>query len=436
MRHRFVLATGIVFTCCLALSAAELPSDEPKPVPATRPEIKSALEALKDRKPRLPLPPPADGEPSVNNGRMRALYLPESWASGGSRSPQRGQGVRGPWQDPNAKLDYGLTRACFWVVSRGNNCHYCLGHQELALRHAGFDDDKVAAIDSDWSRFDPRQQAALAFARKLTLEPQLVGDEDIARLKSSFSDPEIIELTYTIARFNGTNRWTDGMGLPQDRRFGEDTSTFATPTSEQFSDTASIVAPTTRAPRSALPTLDEVEQALDDCRRRTARITLPSDEEARYVLSNVIGDREPLSWERALAQLSGTGPAQVAALNSIITDEHLPLRLKAEIALISAVHNRAWYAVGHASDRLRKLGVSTEEMVALFDNTSTASAVSTAAHQLAEKSTVDPHLITDADIAAVNQHYSDRQTAQIMQVICMANLFDRFTEALGLPLEQ
>ncbi|MEX0613307.1 MAG: hypothetical protein WD229_14405 [Pirellulales bacterium] len=51
------------------------------------------------------------------------------------------------------------------------------------------------------------------------------------------------------------------------------------------------------------------------------------------------------------------------------------------------------------------------------------------------KSTADPHLVTDADIAQVRAHYTDHETAQIVQVICMANLFDRFTEALGLPLE-
>jgi alkylhydroperoxidase family enzyme len=366
---------------------------------------------------------------------MRALYLPESWAAGGSRPRQLGQARRGSWQDPNAKLDYGLTRACFWVVSRGNNCHYCLGHQELALRHAGYDDDKIAAIDSDWTRFDPRQQAALAFARKLTLEPQLVGDDDINKLKERCSDSEVIELVYNIARFNATNRWTDGLGIPQDRRFGEDEISFISPTNESFHNTVSIVSPTTRAPRSALPTMDEVQQAIHACSQRTARVVLPSEDEARKALAGVIGDRSPAIWERALSPLPGNGPAQAAALNAIMADEHLPARLKAEIFLISAVNNRAWYAVGHAAHRLLEQGVPHEELVALFNGDSGASPAEAAVHRLATRSTVDPHLITDADIAAVHEHYSDAETAQIVQVICMANFFDRFTEALGLPLE-
>jgi len=431
------LGLAIVFLCSyVTVSRAEqILSHEPKPIPATRPEIKQALEALKDREPRLPLPAASDGEPSVNNGRMRALYLPETWVSGGSRSRQPGQPRRGAWTDPNAKLDYGLTRACFWVVSRGNNCHYCLGHQELALRHAGYDDDRIAAIDNDWSGFDPRHQAALSFARKLTLEPQLVGDEDVARLKEVFSDPEIIELTYNIARFNATNRWTDGLGLPQDQRFGDEAAALVTPTSQKFQNTVSIVSPATRAARLPLPTHNEVTQALAVCRQRKPRVELPSEEDATKALANVLHGRAPVVWERALAQLPETGAAQVAAMNAIMTDEHLSARLKAEIALITAIHNRAWYAVGIAAQRLRRQGVSPDEMAALFDENGQVSTGAVAAHRLAKKSTVDPHLITDANIAAVREHYSDPETAQIVQVICMANLFDRFTEALGLPLE-
>jgi alkylhydroperoxidase family enzyme len=59
-----------------------------------------------------------------------------------------------------------------------------------------------------------------------------------------------------------------------------------------------------------------------------------------------------------------------------------------------------------------------------------------AAYNLAAKSTANPHLVTDADLAHVRDHFSGAETAEIMQVICMSNLLDRFTEALGLPLEE
>ena len=49
-----------------------------------RPEMKRVIEGLKQRESRLPLPALtpeeiAAGKRSVNNGRLRSLYLPVSW---------------------------------------------------------------------------------------------------------------------------------------------------------------------------------------------------------------------------------------------------------------------------------------------------------------------------------------------------------------------
>jgi hypothetical protein len=119
---RCPLSLAAFLTCSLISVGArgvEPTVDGPKPVPATRPEIKQALESLKWREPRLPLPPPTDEErkaagdrPVVNNGRMASIYLPAAW-----RSTKWGK-------DPAMTLDYALTTECFWIVSRANNCHY------------------------------------------------------------------------------------------------------------------------------------------------------------------------------------------------------------------------------------------------------------------------------------------------------------------------
>ena len=112
-----LLALGIVASS--ALRGEEPASKTPNAIPQTRPAIKQALEALKERRPRLPLPPVTDEErkaagdrPLVNNGRMAAYYLPASWR-------------QAKWaRDPAMTLDYAFTTECFWIVSRANNCHY------------------------------------------------------------------------------------------------------------------------------------------------------------------------------------------------------------------------------------------------------------------------------------------------------------------------
>ncbi|HUY89486.1 MAG TPA: hypothetical protein VMV10_12195 [Pirellulales bacterium] len=117
----FVLAHLALWAGATALHGEEPASETPNAIPHTRPAIKQALEALKERQPRLPLPPLTDaerasgGRPSVNNGRMAAYYLPASWRP--ARAP------RGSSKSDSA-IDYALATECFWIVSRANNCHY------------------------------------------------------------------------------------------------------------------------------------------------------------------------------------------------------------------------------------------------------------------------------------------------------------------------
>jgi alkylhydroperoxidase family enzyme len=424
--------------CALALAAAEDAADAPKAVPATRPELKAALEALKERHARIPLPAPGSEEGETAGG-LRWDYMPPTWGGGGglgSFGQDKNIAARSRQGGDPAKLDDLLSDLSFWVVSRGNNCHYCLGHQELRLRIAGLKDDTIAALDGNWTVFDPRHQAVLAFARKLTLEPHLIGDQDIAALKGRFTDAEVIELAFDIARFNAANRWTDALGLPQERYFdAEGERTLLTPTSEPYQGAPSAVTPDTRSERPPLPSWQDVTRAIDACRGRTPRVALADETAAAAVLSEALGDRKLLNWERAMAQLPGAPVQPVAMLNSMMSDEHVDARLKAELALISAASNHAWYAASHAIRRLQQRGASTTQLAELLDQARTVDGTP-AAHRLALKMTANPHLITDADIAGVRAHFSDAETAQVIHVISMANFFDRFTESLGLPLEE
>ena len=244
-------------------------------------------------------------------------------------------------------------------------------------------------------------------------------------------------MTFNIALFNSVNRWTDGMGLPQERHFSDRREIkLTTPTSEQFQDTESIVIPTTRKPRPPLATLEQIQQAIAATRRRASRVTLPTVEAARRELADVIGDREPYEWERALAQLPVNGKAQVKTWNTILSDDNLTPRLKAELAFITAVNNQAWYAAAHAAHRLKQLGASPQDLTSLLGEEAQSKrrrcSCLSAGGQEHDRSASDHRRRYRA---SVRVSFSDAETAQIMQVICMANLFDRFTEALGLPLE-
>jgi len=433
MRRTFCLGVLAPFLLGLSALAAEPASDTPKPIPVARPEIKQRLEELKHRQPRLPLPELTEEERAggeirsiVNNGRARQYYLPAAWSGGG--------GGNNRTSDPAMTLDAVTRVETFWVVCRGNNCHYCLGHQELGLASRGLSDDQIAALDVDWSQFNRREQLAFTLARKMTQTPHAMQDSDVEALREEYKDKQIVELVYTIARFNSTNRWTDSLGLPQEMARPNRAVAFDQPTSEQFQDYVSIATPDVNARRPELESRSDVEAALSACRQRTPRVAFAGDEAVRAIAPE--GTAGPLpQWAQAMAYFPATGASQVLSYAALCNEGRLPNDVKAKIAFVSARHNRSWYAVGHALDRLAALGISADAAFALTDDGEQLPAAEREALRFAAKLTLTAYAMTDADIARLRELYSDHEVAEIVYATCAANSFDRFTETLNLPLE-
>lgn len=111
-------------------------------------------------------------------------------------------------------LDRRLYELVYIRVSLINRCRYCLQHHLASSKRAGLTaDDWNALKKSDHGRFSEKEQAALAYAEKLTRDPQSIGDADVAALKNHFSEAEIVDLDMLAALANLTNRFTDPMGL-------------------------------------------------------------------------------------------------------------------------------------------------------------------------------------------------------------------------------
>jgi alkylhydroperoxidase family enzyme len=293
-------------------------------------------------------------------------------------------------------------------------------------------DNRIASLDSDWSIFLPKEQVAFALARKLTLEPYAVGNDDIEALRKHFSDKETVELVFMVALFNSVTRWTDALGIPQDQRFRDGPIHFDEPTSDRFQQAGSLVVPESDKHRRPLETRSEVERALAHCRQRSARVTLPGADEARSVLPTRWRDVPVPEWVQALAFFPEMGVAQVAACDAIAYEGRLDKLLKAQIAWTCARQSRTWYALADAQRRLAALDQSADQMFALDHPSETLSAAMREALAFAAKLTSAPQTMVDADIARLREYFSDHETAEIVYVVCSSNWFDRFTEALGL----
>jgi alkylhydroperoxidase family enzyme len=86
--------------------------------------------------------------------------------------------------------------------------------KELCARYLAEDDDVVAHA-SDPRRYDERQRAALAWADAIGWDSDRADDALWRRLHSAFSEPELVELGYSIAITLGQQHWLATLGVAE-----------------------------------------------------------------------------------------------------------------------------------------------------------------------------------------------------------------------------
>ena len=106
------------------------------------------------------------------------------------------------------------------LVSDLNHCHYCVEHHFAGLKRLLGDENRAARIRQALAarafadEFSAREQAALSYAMKLTLDAASVAPADIEALRrSGFDDGQILEINQVTAYFAYANRTVLGLGV-------------------------------------------------------------------------------------------------------------------------------------------------------------------------------------------------------------------------------
>jgi uncharacterized peroxidase-related enzyme len=111
-------------------------------------------------------------------------------------------------------LDRKLYEMIYLRVSFINGCRYCQQHHVASSKRVGLTaEDWKALKEGNYARFTEKEQAALAYAEKLTRASRDIVDPDFEKLKKHFSEPEIVDLHLLVGLANLTNRFTDPLGL-------------------------------------------------------------------------------------------------------------------------------------------------------------------------------------------------------------------------------
>jgi len=118
---------------------------------------------------------------------------------------------------PGSRLSGKMKELVVIKTSHINGCEYCFAHNTALGAAAGITHEQVIAISSDdylnSDLFDKREKAAIEWAEHMTKNTARERDDVYDRIKSLFSDAEIIELSLICGMFNMINRINDTLGL-------------------------------------------------------------------------------------------------------------------------------------------------------------------------------------------------------------------------------
>ena len=481
-KYRFFYA---VFCGCVLLPIGSVIGQDSsvgaRPTPLTRPELKQLIEDVKVRVPRIPLPMLTEHdkeklgdqvdsyESRVKHHYLNGIEPIRAVPSPSSINTRGGQPASlSREQDPTFTLDNAFKIELFWIVSRVNNCQYCIGHQETKLLGAGRTEDQIAALDGDWSEFGAAEKLAFAFARKFTHEPNSISDADVSGLKEHFADNQILEMIFSMSGNNSINRWKEAIGVPQRKEEGGYSrvatvgpdglpavvdsklprGSYLTPTSSVFekkvskvavfslNETTGVSSCATISNRPPLESQEFVISKLLECKARKSRLSLVDEAKARNDIPGCasLGGALP-NWVRLIANFPKAGASRFESIRAAEEKGDISPLLKAQISWILARQDRAWYALGLAQAQLQRLGQTETQIWALDGDWSNFAPRDRAIFQVAKHLGTSPVVLSDAEVKEALDLAGPRDVVQSISYITSRASFNRLTEAAGLPLD-
>jgi alkylhydroperoxidase family enzyme len=103
-----------------------------------------------------------------------------------------------------------------WVVAHANQCAYGEAYAAADLRNLGMEEAQVRTLAGEGADLDDAEQAALGFARKLTLAADTVTDADVARLVNHYGEKQVVAMVLLLAYANFQDRLVLALDLPME----------------------------------------------------------------------------------------------------------------------------------------------------------------------------------------------------------------------------
>ena len=136
------------------------------------------------------------------------------------------------------------------------------------------------------------------------------------------------------------------------------------------------------------------------------------------------------NWPELLQSLSGL-------VKTILQSGQVDPALKRLIGIISSHTQGCTYCTAHAGYGANQLGVDAEKIAAVFEFETSPlfSAAERAALRVAWHGALQPSAVTDDDIAALTQHFSQPEIVEIVAVLSLYGFLNRWNSTLDTEIE-
>jgi alkylhydroperoxidase family enzyme len=114
-------------------------------------------------------------------------------------------------------LDVRVREAARMRIAQLNDCTVCLAFRADKVKSQGLTEDfygHVGAHD-DGGRFSEQEQLAMEYAERFANDHHNIDDAFVNRMRKSFTDPEILDLTICLAAFLGLGRTLRVLGITE-----------------------------------------------------------------------------------------------------------------------------------------------------------------------------------------------------------------------------
>ena len=119
-------------------------------------------------------------------------------------------------------------------------------------------------------------------------------------------------------------------------------------------------------------------------------------------------------------------------------DGEVELGLKRLVAHVSSAATGCRYCQAHTTVSATRHGVSDEKMAAVYDYATSPlfTDAERVALDFAMESASVPNAVTDESYARLAEHWSETQIVELLGVVCMFGVFNRWNDSMATPLEE